>query len=347
MKFKILFFSFSMFFCGLINAAEDSKWQIATREIPPPEGVSEVLRNSIAGTPQPNIENSSGSPNTNEEWEALVETANTIIPLNLIEQALGISIEKSELAGVNVYYVEPRVRSPEHEDQIFVYAHGGAYVFNGGDGAVSESALVSSMAGISAISVDYRMPPDNPFPAAVDDFTAVYLELLKTFEPKNIAVGGSSAGAGLVLASMHKLKELGEALPGAIYAGSPWSDLTKTSDTLYTNEGIDRILVTYEGYLGGAAALYANGNELTHPQISPVYGDFSDFPPTILVSGTRDLFLSDTVRVHRKLRAAGVSADLHVYEAMSHTGYGFMRQAPESEDFYSELISFLKTHLRK
>ena len=77
-----------------------------------------------------------------------------------------------------------------------------------------------------------------------------------------------------------------------------------------------------------------------------MYGEFSDFPPTIFVSGTRDLFLSDTVRTHRKMRAAGVTADLHVYEAMSHTGYGFMRQAPESNDWYQELINFLKTHLQ-
>ncbi|MCG8415364.1 MAG: alpha/beta hydrolase [Pseudomonadales bacterium] len=327
-------------------AAEDSTWVLQSRELPAPLGVSDVLRDSIAGTPQPDIESSSTSPQTDAEWEALISSIVNPVPLQLIGQGLGVEIDAEQIADVKVYRVTPPAISPEHEEHLFLYAHGGAYVFNGGDAAVSEAALVSALAGMEAIAIDYRMPPSDPFPAAVDDFIAVYLNLIESMEPTKIAVGGSSAGAGLALAALHKLKQLNAPLPGAVYAGSPWADLTKTGDTMYANEGIDRILVTYDGYLGGAARLYANGEDLTDPLLSPVYGEFSDFPPTIFVSGTRDLFLSDTVRTHRKMRAAGVTADLHVYEAMSHTGYGFMRQAPESNDWYQELINFLKTHLQ-
>ena len=134
-------------------------------------------------------------------------------------------------------------------------------------------------------------------------------------------------------------------MPGALYAGTPWADLTKTGDSQFTNEGIDRLLVTYSGLLEGAANLYADGRDLKTPLISPVYGDFAGFPPTVLFSGTRDLFLSDTVRVHRQMRSAGVAADLHVFEAVSHGEFG-MVGTPEAEQFTSELGAFLMQHLQ-
>ncbi len=348
MIFRNLLLVAGVVFSQCCLAAEDAaNWEIASRLVPAPAGASEILFNSIATTPQPDVVESRGSPATDEGWIELIASATTTIPLGLIEQAMNVSIERTEMAAVSVYEVTPAEISIDHAQDVFLYLHGGAYVFNAGDNAVSEAALIASMAGMRAIAVDYRMPPASPFPAAVDDAVSVYLHLRESYQPADIAIGGSSAGAGLAMASLHKLKQLGEALPGLLYAGSPWSDLTKTSDSLYTNEGLDRILVTYDGYLKGAASLYAGGHDLTDPLLSPVYGEFGGFPPTILVTGTRDLFLSDTVRTHRKLRAEGVEADLHVYEAMSHTGYGYMlqAQAPEAQDFYRELISFIKKHM--
>ena len=105
------------------------------------------------------------------------------------------------------------------------------------------------------------------------------------------------------------------------------------------------MLVQYDGFLEGAAKLYADGRDLKDPLLSPVYGDFEGFPPTYLVSGTRDMLLSDTARVHRKLRAAGVIADLNVYEGMSHAGYMIAGNTPESRQVYSELNDFLLRHL--
>ncbi len=104
------------------------------------------------------------------------------------------------------------------------------------------------------------------------------------------------------------------------------------------------MLVTYDGVLEGAAKLYADGRDLKTPLISPVYGDFKGFPPTYLVTGTRDLFLSDTVRVHRKMRVAGVVADLNVYEGVSHGDYAFV-DSPELQQAYGELGAFLLRHL--
>ena len=134
-------------------------------------------------------------------------------------------------------------------------------------------------------------------------------------------------------------------MPGVLFAGTPWADLTDSSDSLHTNAGIDRILVSYDGLLRIGAELYADGESLEHPLISPLYGDFSDFPPTILISGTRDMLLSDTARAHRKLLAAGSIAELHVFEGMSHAEYMILPDTPEGSESLNEISRFLKLHL--
>ena len=135
--------------------------------------------------------------------------------------------------------------------------------------------------------------------------------------------------------------------PTAIAPGTPWSDLTETGDTYKTNEWLDNVLVSWHGWLGHAAELYANGHDPKDPQLSPIYGDFSGFPPAILTSGTRDLFLSLTVLTHRKLRRAGVEAELQVFEGVSHAQYYLDPFTPESKEAFTEIARFFDKHLGK
>jgi acetyl esterase/lipase len=121
--------------------------------------------------------------------------------------------------------------------------------------------------------------------------------------------------------------------------------MTKTGDSYFTNEMVDNVLVSDDGRLHAEALLYANGHDLKDPQLSPVYGDMHGFPPTILTSGTRDLFLSNTVRVHRKLRQAGVEAELQVFEGLSHAQYYGDIAAPETIDYNNEIARFFDKHL--
>jgi len=121
--------------------------------------------------------------------------------------------------------------------------------------------------------------------------------------------------------------------------------MTKTGDTYFTNDMIDNVLVSNDGFWGAAAKLYANGRDLKDPQLSPIYGDLRGFPPTILTSGTRDLFLSNTVRVHRKLRQAGVEAQLQVFEGLSHAQYYRDIASPETIDYNNEIARFFDKHL--
>jgi acetyl esterase/lipase len=162
-----------------------------------------------------------------------------------------------------------------------------------------------------------------------------------------MAIFGTSTGGGMTLAMILRAKQENLPLPAAIAPGTPWSDLTETGDTYKTNEWLDNVLVSYNGYLVHAAKLYANGRDLKDPQLSPIYGDFHGFPPTILTSGTRDLFLSLTVLTHRKLRRAGVEADLQVYEGMSHAQYNFDPDAPETKEVFSEIARFFDARLGK
>ena len=336
-------------FVALNAAAQDKTWTIGPREIPPPAGASDALRASISSAPAPDVEASRrAAPKDEAAWTALLEQRSGASGRSLtdVEKQFGVTITPYDIEGVSTFYVLPNSVDPENEDRLFLHVHGGAYVFGGGDDSVFEAVVVAANAKMPAISVDYRMPPKHPFPAAVDDVVTVYKAMLQKTDAKAIAIGGTSAGGGLALASVHKFRQLGLATPGAIYAGTPWADLTVTGDTMYTNEGLDRILTTPHGILTAAANLYAGGHDIKDPLISPVYGDFKDFPPTYFVTGTRDMFLSDTVRTHRKMRAAGVVADLNVFEGMSHAGYLIVLDSPESKEAFDGLSAFFKTHLK-
>jgi acetyl esterase/lipase len=206
--------------------------------------------------------------------------------------------------------------------------------------------MAAHYAGLKAISVDYRQAPDHPFPAALDDAIAVWGALTGARAPSSIGVIGTSAGGGLTLALTLKLKMDGRPLPGALAPGTPWTDLTGASDSYRVNEGVDGIFTRYDGVGSGLAALYAGGRALTDPLISPIFGEFAGFPPTILTTGTRDILLSDTVRLHRKLRAAGVASQLEVHEAMSHAEYIYAYDSPESATVFGDIAAFFDAHLR-
>lgn len=332
---------------GAVGHAAEGDWQIPARTLSPPQGASAALQDAVAQTPTPPVmQRKAVQPASAEEWTAMIAQFPDQTDLEALATQANVTIESGEIGGVAAYRVTPKGGArPPHQDHLFLYIHGGAYVFGGGDAAVPEAAVISAFAGIPSVAVDYRMPPDHPFPAAVDDVAAVYRELLKDHSPGQIAIGGTSAGGGLSLAAIHRIKALDLPVPGAVYLGTPWADLTDTSDSLHTLEGIDRILVTYDGMLASAAKLYAAGTPLTDPLISPVYGDFTGFPPTYLVTGTRDMLLSDTARVHRKLKAAGVVADLNVYEGLSHAEYMMLVGSPENLQTYGELARFLAAHL--
>jgi len=318
--------------------------EIPARRLPVPETVSPQMQALIARPMDPSF---TIAPATVAEWKARVEKAAqlTIAGLPQLRDTLGVAVEATTLAGVKAFIVTPRSIPPRHRDRVLLHFHGGVRVLNPGEAGTREAILMTGFTGFKVISVDYRMPPDFPFPAALDDAVTAYRELLKTTMPRKVGIFGTSAGGSLTLTTLLRAKLENLPMPGAIAPGTPTVDLTRTGDTLFTNALVDNVLGTQDGFIRATALLYANGRDLTDPLLSPIYGDVQGFPPAILTSGTRDLYLSNTVRMHRKLRAAGVEAVLQVWEGQSHAQYIADVTAPETREYHDEVARFFDRHL--
>ncbi|WP_390913837.1 alpha/beta hydrolase fold domain-containing protein [Pseudosulfitobacter sp. SM2401] len=328
---------------GPLNAQTGDR-HTPQRVLPIPQTASEAAQALIAAPYSPywNL-----APTSDEEWIATVAASSEygVQEATALREAHGITIEDATLGGVPVFILRPETVPEAHQNQVLINLHGGGYVFGPGRSGTSEATVMADIGGYEVIAVDYRMPPEAPFPAAVEDALAVYRDVLETHDPANVGIFGTSAGGGLTLSLVHKIKSEGLPVPGAIAPISPWSDLTETGDSYRTNEWIDNVLVSYDGYLGRAAALYADGHDLSDPLLSPINGDFDGFPPTTLTAGTRDLFLSNTARVHRGLRQEGIAAELHIFEGLSHAQHIFDWSMPETRELYREITAFFDVHL--
>ncbi len=286
---------------------------------------------------------------TTQQWKASAQEVDALEAKRVdpLLQQFHVTLQHLTIAGVPVFVLKPAKIAPENRDRLLLHVHGGGYVFFAGKAATPEAILMAHYGEIEVISVDYRMPPDFPFPAAVDDAVAVWKAVIQSHAPSRVGLFGTSAGGGLTLATVLRLKELGLPLPGALMAGTPWTDLTQTGDTYFTNEFVDNVLGSYRGGLEAGAKLYAGAHDLKEPLLSPIYGDVSGFPPTLLLSGTRDLFLSNTVRMHQKLLQSGVRAELLVFEGQSHAQYLLVPDAPESATAWREVSNFFAQTLSK
>ncbi len=286
-------------------------------------------------------------PKTGAEWRAMADkiAAGVVPGLPAMQERLHVKVEHQMIDGVKVAVVTPDSVPAANADKVVIHVHGGCYVYFPGDSGTTEALMLAGFGHYKVISVDYRMPPEAYFPAGLDDAMTVYRSTIKTIAPKNVAIEGTSAGGALTLEMVVKAKQDGLPLPGAIAPGTPMADVTKTGDSFYTNEFVDNVLVSPNGFCDDAAAFYAHGHDMADPLLSPVNADMSGFPPAILTTGTRDQLLSNTVRVHRKLRRAGVEAELNVYEGESHAQYQFDDRVPETREAFTDIAAFFGRHL--
>jgi monoterpene epsilon-lactone hydrolase len=346
-KVRLAVLAFGLALPATAFALEAGIRDVPAKQIPAPTAGVSPQGQAVIGAALPPYWND--HPRDAAAWKALINLRAEVIKKTLpgLREKFGVKSEQVTIAGVNCYILTPDTIPEQNRNRLLIHVHGGGYVFAPGEAATREAILMAGFGKFKVISIDYRMPPDFPYPAAMDDAMAVWKDAVRTNDPKKMAIFGTSTGGGMTLAMVLRARSEGLPLPGATAPGTPWSDMTKTGDTFFTNEKVDNILVSNDGWLGEAAKLYANGHDLKDPQLSPIYGDLSGFPPTILTSGTRDLFLSNTVRVHRKMRQAGVIADLHVFEGQSHAQYAADPDAPETKDHFGELTAFFDRHLAK
>jgi acetyl esterase/lipase len=317
--------------------------EVPARSVPVPTTVSPEMQ-ALVGAPLSGNWNT--YPKTVDEWKKL-SAPSAGRGVQALREKFGVTSQALTVNGVAAYMLTPKDLPRENRNRLLVHIHGGCYVLSGGEAGTTEGIYMAGFGRFKVLSIDYRRPPEFPYPAALDDSVAAWKGALKMARPKNMAIFGTSAGGALTLSTILRAKQEGLPLPGAIAPGTPMSDLTKTGDSFYTNFMVDNVLVGSDGRCDAMAKLYANGHDLKDPMLSPVYGDMRGFPPALLTTGTRDLLLSNTVRVHRKLRQAGVDAELHVYEGQSHAHYMRSSTAPETQEAFEEIAKFFERHLGK
>ena len=273
-------------------------------------------------------------------WLAMIEERDRSIAQRFTDDGLAVTGERREVTGVGTYVLRADGVADADTTPIYLDLHGGALIFGAGDLTRIWGSMTAASNQMITWCPDYRMPPLHPYPAAVDDSLAVYRALLEQREPADIFVGGASAGGNLAAALLLRARDEGLPMPAALVLPTPLVDLTESGDTFHTLDGVH----------GGLRSqlpvnlLYANGHDLAEPYLSPLFADLIGFPPTFLSSGTRDLLLSNTVRMHRKLLAAGVEVELHIFEAMPHGG--FSGNTPEDAELDAAINAFLDRHRR-
>lgn len=246
----------------------------------------------------------------------------------------GVEVNEIEIAGVPCLEILPPNRE---EGRTLFYGYGGGYI----SGSAREDLIVSVPLGVHArarvVAVDYRRAPEHPWPAAPDDAEAVYRVLCAG--PGKLAVAGESAGGNLMLVTLRRAQAAGLPMPCAAALLSPWCDLTHGGDSLAANDGRDPTLPF--GYVDGAAKAYAGEAARDDPDISPLLGRFGPwFPPALITTGTRDLLLSPSVELARRLRAAGADVDLRIWDGLWHV-FEFYDELPEAAESLAQAGAFL------
>jgi acetyl esterase/lipase len=270
---------------------------------------------------------------------------------NCVEKSLPISkiltdryrptLIDAEFGGVPVIDIRPSTCLDD--GKVLVYAHGGAYV----DGSVASSLNctlpLAHETGLRVVAVDYSLAPGARFPRPIEQVATVVRDLHNAGYPLgDIALFGDSAGGALVTAAALKLRAEGLELLGGIILRSPWADITETGDTYMTLKDAEPLL-SYASFLSAAACAYADPIDFAHPYVSPVNADFTGgFPPTLIQIGTRDLFLSNAVRLYQRIALAGQQASLDVYEGMWHGFHSLPVDLPEAQVARAKARKFLQ-----
>jgi acetyl esterase/lipase len=309
-----------------------------TRVVPVPTTISSQAQLALGrpapdqGPPQSLAERRKGT----DAYTARARVAwSRLCPNQLVEDSI---------AGVPVRIVTPEGLTEANKDKVLLNLHGGG--FNSDSGSYTESIPIASYTGVKVVAVLYRLAPEHPFPAAVDDSVAVYKELLKTYKPEHIAIYGTSAGAILTAEVAAKLKQLGLPLPSALGIFSGMGDFARAGDSiaLYALRGLTGHLDPPEA--GAHDPYYVATTDPKDPVLSPIYSDLHGLPPTLFVTSGRDMLLSGTANLHRAYLNAGVDAHLVVYDALPHA-FWYDPMLPEAIEANHIMADFFVRHLGK
>src|SRR5277367_254071 len=284
-----------------------------------------------------------------DAYKAILQSgATTPQELRVVFEKLGdstplapdIKKEKVSAGGIDAEWISAPNSSV---DRAVLYVHGGGYVIGSVNTHRDLLARIARASGARVLGINYRLAPEHPFPAAVDDSVAAYRWMLaQGLNPNRIAVAGDSAGGGLTVATLVAIRDAKLPVPGAGVCISPWVDMEGIGETMKTRAAVDPV-VQREGLLGMAAA-YLGGQNPRSPLAAPLYADLKGLPPLLIQVGDAETLLDDSIRLNDRAKAAGVSTKLEVWPEMIHVWQLFASFLPEGQQAIDGIGSFLKEH---
>jgi monoterpene epsilon-lactone hydrolase len=302
----------------------------------------EILRNLITNFPPfvvPNSDDLKG-------WQKLnQQTSSMFMQLSQpIVDSYQPNITTTKLGDINILDVKPKGWSDN--GKVLIYVHGGGYTLLGANSTLANAAVVANATGLRVISVDYSLAPLSKWNQTTDEVVSVVQALRdQGYSLNDIGMYGDSAGGGLVGGSVLKMRDEGLGMPAALVLWSPWTDVTRIGDTYTTLRNADPFL-SEATMLENMANAYAHPSDQKNPYVSPVYGNFSSgFPPTLIQGGTKELILSDFVRLYQALDQAGIPVKLDIYEGMPHAFQASFQNTTESDLAISKTSNFLREYL--
>lgn len=258
-----------------------------------------------------------------------------------LRAAPDLRVETIDAGGVKAERITPPGADPE---RVIQYLHGGGYVIGSPNTHRSLAGELARAAGTSALVLDYRLAPENPYPAAVEDSVAAYRWLLASgHTAENIVLGGDSAGGGLVVATLLALKERNVPMPAAGICISPWCDMTGSGESVTARAALDPM--TSADLLGRMAAHYLNGIDPRTPGVSPIFGDLTGLPPLLIQVGEREILFSDSETLAKRAEAAGVDVTLEEWKDMVHVWHAFHPFLAEGRDAIEKAGAFARERM--
>lgn len=249
-----------------------------------------------------------------------------------------VDYEDTTVGGVPAIVATPTATTPQRH---VLYLHGGGYILGSPRSHISMCARLARRADAVVTVIDYRLAPENPYPAAVDDAVAAYRDLVARVGAERLAVAGDSAGGGLTLALLCALRDAGDELPACAYLLSPWTDLTGSGESVIERNEIDPMIDGRN--MEQVARLYAADVPFDHPGVSPHFADLTGLPPTLVQTGTHEAILSDSVRLVERLEAVGVPVEFDLAEGLWHVYPIFAGLVPEADAALDHAARFIRS----
>jgi epsilon-lactone hydrolase len=269
------------------------------------------------------------------------QRANAEAFADLTTEPDGVTYEDVDAGGIPAMWVAPDHAAP---DRVLQYVHGGGYVICSMHTHRRMVGHIAKAAGVRALNVDYRLAPEHPHPAAVDDSVAAYRWLLdQGFTPEHLAIAGDSAGGGLTIATLVALRDQGVPQPAAAVPISPWVDLEGTGESMTTRAHVD-LMVSLEG-LKLMADAFLCGQDPRHPLAAPLYADLTGIAPMYIQVGDEEALLDDATRIADRARAVGVDVRLDVFPEMQHVFQMSAGNVPEADEAMERIGAYLRERL--